>query len=383
MTTNTTNHLETIDKATLTPLVQDSLHAPSARVLSWECQPIYAGMGTGTALYRFSGLASHQRGTTPWSLILKVLDEDSNRADPAHPEWWRREAEAYRSGHLESLPAALSSPRCFGVVDYPGEGCWIWLEEVTDTVGGLWPLANYGTVARHLGHFNGAYLEREPLPQWSWLSRNWLRQTVEQAAPALPLLRKSGDHPMVRRMLKHNGQEKLFALWAEREFFFSQLAHLPQTLCHMDAFRRNLFTCKNGDGSARLVAVDWSCTGHEAVGTEIMYLTAGSLGFMEVDIEKAQELDEIVFEGYIEGLRDLGWRGDPRQVRLAYATASLRYALGTLGPVLHVLMDEESYPHTQQVFNCTIEELADCWGEIFQWFFARLDEARSIARILS
>jgi hypothetical protein len=383
MTTNTTNHLATIDSATLTPLVQRALDAPSARVTSWECQPIYAGMGTGNALYRFSGLASHQRGKTLWSLILKVLDEDSNRVDPAHPEWWRREAEAYSSGHLESLPAGLCSPRCFGVVDYPGEGCWIWLEEVTDTVGGLWPLAHYGTVARHLGQFNGAYLEREPLPQWSWLSRNWLRQTVEQAAPMLPLLRKSGNHPMVRCMLKHNGPEKLFSLWAEREFFFSLLAHLPQTLCHMDAFRRNLFTCKNGDGSARMVAVDWSCTGQEAVGTEIMYLTAGSLGFMEVDIEKAQELDEIVFAGYIQGLRDLDWRGDPRQVRLAYTTASLRYALGTVGPMLHVLMDEESYPHTHQVFNCTIEELADCWGEIFQWFFTWLDEARSIARILS
>ena len=383
MTTNTTNHLETIDSTILTPLVQRALDAPSARVLAWEYQPIYAGMGTGTALYRVSGLASHQGETAPWSLILKVLGEDSNRADPAHPEWWRRETEAYRSGHLEVLPAGWSSPRCFGVVDYPGEGCWIWLEEVTDRMGGSWPLAHYGTVARHLGQFNGAYLEREPLPQWSWLSRNWLRQTVEQAAPALPLLRKHGDHPMVRRMLKQSGQEKLLGLWAEREFFFSLLAHLPQTLCHMDAFRRNLFTCENGDGSARMVAVDWSFTGPEAVGTEILYLTAGSLGFFEVEIEKAEELDEIVFEGYIEGLRDLGWCGDPRQVRLAYATASLRYALGTLGPILHVLIDEEFYPHTQQIVNCTIEELADCWGKIFQWFFTCLDEARSIARILS
>lgn len=141
MTTTTTNHLETIDSATLTPLVQRALDAPSAGVLSWEYQPIYAGMGTGTALYRFSGLASLAAGTAPWSLILKVLNEDSNRADPDHPEWWRREAEAYRSGHLESLTVGLSSPRCFGVVDHPGEGCWIWLEEVTDVMGarGRWP----------------------------------------------------------------------------------------------------------------------------------------------------------------------------------------------------------------------------------------------------
>jgi hypothetical protein len=382
MTTATTNPIETINEATLTPLVQRALDIP-ASLLSWECQQIYAGMGTGTAVYRFSGQAHHQDETAPWSLILKVLNEDSDRADPSHPEWWRREAEAYHSGHLASLTAGLSSPRCFGVVERPGEGCWIWLEEVTDTMDSLWSLAHYGTVARHLGQFNGTYLEREPLPQWSWLSRNWLRQTVEQAAPALPLLRKSGDHPMVQRWLEHNGQEKLFALWAEREFFLSLLAHLPQTLCHMDAFRRNLFTCKNGDGSVRMVAVDWSFTGQEAVGTEIMYLAAGSLAFFEVDIEKAQELNEIVFDSYIQGLYDVDWRGDPRQVRLAYTTASLRYALGVVGPILDSLMDEESYPHTQQVFNRTIEECADCWGELYQWFFTRLDEARQLARVLS
>jgi hypothetical protein len=383
MTTALPAYLAAVNENTLTPLVQRALDAPSARVLSWECQPIYAGRGIGTAVYRFSGQAHHQGKTVPWSLILKVLNEDSVRADPAHPEWWRREAEAYRSGYLASLTVGLNSPRCFGVVDHPGEECWIWLEEVIDTMGGSWSLAHYGTVARHLGQFNGVYLEREPLPQWSWLSRNWLRQTVEQGGSALPRLRKSGDHPLIRRWLNHNRQEKLFALWAERDFFFSLLTHLPQTLCHMDAFRRNLFIGKNGDGSARLVAVDWSFTGHEVLGTEVICLTAGTLVFMEVDIEKAQELDEIVFDSYIQGLCDVGWCGDPRQIRLAYRTASLRYALGLVGPILHALTHEESYSHRQRIFNRSIEECADCWGELCQWFFTHLDEARHLARILS
>jgi hypothetical protein len=382
MTTTTTDPLAAIDNATLTPFVQRALDAPLASVLSWECQPIYAGMGTGTALYRFSGLASLRGKTTPWSLILKVLDEDSNRADPAHPEWWRREAEAYRSGHLQALPAGLSSPRCFGVVERPDEGCWIWLEEVTDTVGGPWPLAHYGTVARHLGHFNGAYLNGEPPPQWPWLSRNWIRQTVEEAAPVLPLLAAHRDHPLVSRCLKQTGLEKLSSLWVKREYFLSMLDRLPQTLCHMDAFRRNLFTCKHGDDSVRMVAVDWAFTGQGALGTEITCLTAASLAFFEVELEKAQELDDVVFSGYIQGLEEVGWRGDPRKVRLAYRAASLRYAFSVLGPVLYVLMDEESYPRTVQSFGCSMEDLADCWGEVRDWQIETLEEARDLAQIL-
>ena len=42
----------------------------------------------------------------------------------------------------------------------------------------------------------------------------------------------------------------------------------------------------------------------------------GGLGFLEVAASQAQELDEAVFSGYIDGLRDAGWRGDERLARL-------------------------------------------------------------------
>ena len=96
-----------------------------------------------------------------------------------------REAEAYRSNTVESLPAGFSAPRCFAVVEQPREGYWLWLEEVTDSVGSVWPLEHYGVVARLLGQFNGKYVTGTPLPQWPWLSQDWLRKTVELTAPGL------------------------------------------------------------------------------------------------------------------------------------------------------------------------------------------------------
>ncbi len=137
--------LSLIDNATLTPLVQRALKRPTAVVLTWTCETLHGGAGTGTAVYRFAGQARDQGETVPWSLILKVLQAYPSRADPAHPAWWCREAEAYRSKTLENLPAGFSAPRCFAVVEQPGQGYWLWLEEVTDCVGGVWPLAHYGT----------------------------------------------------------------------------------------------------------------------------------------------------------------------------------------------------------------------------------------------
>jgi len=261
--------LALIDEAALTPLVQRALNRPTAVVLTWTCETFHGGAGTGNAVYRFAGQARDQGETVPWSLILKVLQADPSRADPAHPEWWCREAEAYRSNTLARLPAGLAAPRCFAVVERAGEGYWLWLEEITDSVGRVWPLDHYGVVARLLGQFNGSCVTGTPLPDWPWLSRDWLRKTVELTAPALQKLHENRSHPLVRRWLNAAMQEETLALWQERERFLALLDQLPQTLCHFDAFRRNLFTRSDSDGATRLVAIDWSFTGQGALGAEV------------------------------------------------------------------------------------------------------------------
>lgn len=372
------SHLAQIDEATLTPLVQRALDRPATVVLTWTCETLHGGVGTGTAVYRFAGQARDQGATVPWSLILKVLWADANRADPAHPEWWCREAEAYRSNTLERLPAGLAAPRCFAVVERAGEGYWLWLEEVTDRVGNVWPLDHYGVVARLLGQFNGSYLTRTPLPDWPWLSRDWLRKTVELTAPALHKLHENRDHPLVRRWLNAALQAETLALWEERERFLTLLDQLPQTLCHFDAFRRNLFTSSDSAGATRLVAIDWAFTGQGALGVEINCLTVIGIAFFDVELAQAQALDEIVFAGYLAGLEDVGWRGDPRQVRLAYTAAAIRYVLGNLDPVLEIFLNEQDHARMVQALGRPITAIADHFGVVYAWLFAQLAEARRL-----
>ena len=374
-------HLALIDAATLTPLVQRALARPTAVVLTWTCETLHGGVGTGNAVYRFAGQARDQGETVPWSLILKVLWVDPSRADPAHPEWWCREAEAYRSNTLARLPAVLSAPRCFAVVEQAGAGYWLWLEEITDSVGSVWPLAHYGVVARLLGQFNGRYVTGTPLPQWPWLSRNWLRKTVELIYPTLEQLRQHREHPLVRRWLSDAMQEEIVALWQERERFLALLDQLPQTLCHFDAFRRNLFTRSDSDGATRLVAIDWSFTGQGALGAEVQCLTAVAIAFFDVDLAQAEALDEIVFAGYLAGLEEVGWRGDPRQVRLAYTATAIRYALGTLGPILEIFLNEERHERMIQALGQPMEAIADHFSVVAAWLFAQLAEARQLQEI--
>jgi hypothetical protein len=259
----------------------------------------------------------------------------------------------------------LAAPRCFGVSEIPGGAYWLWLEAVEDAIGDRWPLEHYGVVARHLGQFNGAYLVGVPMPSGPWVSKGWLRRYVEQAAPSFAHLRTALDHPLIRRLLPGDMGPALLDSWDNREFYLSALDRLPRTFCHLDAFRRNLFAAHTPDGSDRTVAIDWSYAGEGAISEELVALIGASIAFFEVDATQERELHEIVVAGYLEGLRDAGWRGDPRMVELGLgAGRGVRYTLGGLGEVLALVFDESAHAHVEKAFGCSIEELMGLWSAI-------------------
>lgn len=127
--------------------------------------------------------------------------------------------------------------------------------------------------------------------------------------------------------------EAYLRLWVERERFLRAIERLPQTFCHLDVFRRNMFARRGADGQNQTVLIDWSFAGIAAIGEELACLIVASVELFEVEVARAVELDRIVFDGYLAGLRDAGWQGDPRQVRFGFvASAVLRYGVGTLEP---------------------------------------------------
>ena len=375
--------LTAIDGATLTPLVQGALGSERVEVIDWACEQLHGGAGIGTAIYRLTGQGRDQGQAVPWSLILKMLHPQDPGDDPTCWNYYKREADAYRSGWLASLPGGLAAPRCFDVIEHPDGTCWMWLEDVGDETGSQWPLEQYGLVARHLGQFNGAYLVDPPLPDWPWLSSKWLRQVIENSAPAIPLLRDSLDHALIRRWMSGDGADRYFRLWEERGVYLDALDRLPQTLCHFDIFRRNLFARRTAGGDPQTVAIDWAFAGKGALGEELVPLVLASVMFFEVGLDQAQALEEIAFEGYLEGLRDAGWQGDPRQVRLGYAAAaSLRYKFNDAGRWLALVLDEDLHPLILQMWGMPVEQVIDHSAQFASLFHRLADEARDLIEAL-
>jgi hypothetical protein len=377
-----TAQLAAIDQATLTPLVQSALGSKTVEVTDWESEQLHGGIAVGTAVYRLSGQGRDQHQTIPWSLILKILRSGVGSADVSAWDYYKREAEAYQSGWLDDQSGGLVAPRCFGVLDHPDGTCWMWLEEVAEGIGLQWPLEQYGVVARHLGQFNGAYLVDRPLPDWPWLSSNWLRHYVEQSVPAMEPLRDAQASPWGRRWLPEKDSDRFFHLWEERALYSDALNRLPQTICHFDAFRRNLFARKTADGDDQTVAIDWAFVGRGAIGADLNPLVWMSIALGGVELDKSQELEEIVFEGYLEGLREVGWQGDPQQVRLGYLAASVRYAFPEVGRWLALILDESLHAAEEQMLCFPIGQAFDSVARMRRPLFSMLDEARELMDIL-
>jgi hypothetical protein len=371
--------LKAIDQTTLTPIVRRALRSETVEVTDWKYRPAHGGAGDRgmglSSVYRFAGSGRDHGETVLWSLILKALRPPISKDDPSNWNRLKREADIYRSGYLEDLPGSLRAPRCYSIVERPGGELWLWLEEVTDEISPKWPLARYGLAARHLGQFNGSYLVGRPLPSQTWLSKGLLRAGVTQRATSMVQLRSALDHPLVRRRYPADIVDDVFHLWEEREMFLDALDRLPQTFCHGDASRRNLFARGGVDGCDQTVAIDWALAGIGAIGEEIAPLVWATIGFSEVDLTEAQELSEIVFEGYLEGLRDSGWGGDPQVVRLGYAAASaLRYVF-LMGSGL---LDESRHAWMEKVFGHQIWELADYWAKMSRFLLSLADEEREM-----
>jgi hypothetical protein len=378
-----TAQLAAIDKTTLTPLVQNALGSKNVEVVDWECEQLHGGIGEGTAIHRFAGQGSDRGQTISWSLILKTLCPAEDNTNVSKWSYYKREADAYQSGWLADLPGGLAAPRCFGVLDHPDGTCWIWLENVEEEIGSQWPLEHYGIVARHVGRFNGAYLVDEPQSGWAWLSSNWFRNYVEQSAPAMELFRNALSNPWVRRWLPENDSGQFFRFWEERTLYLDALDRLPQTICHFDIFRRNLFARKTADGDDQTVAIDWAFVGRGPIGADLNPLVWMSIALGGVDLDRLLELEEVAFEGYLEGLREAGWQGDPQQVRLGCTAASVRYLFPEIGTWLALLLNEDLQAGMAQRSGIPFDEACDFVARMRPLLFSELDKARNLMGILS
>lgn len=358
--------LETISTETLTPLVRKSTGDSSVELLSWTRQPVYGGFGGaigGTAIFRFKGqTAKHQ----PWSLILKILYQRPQENESS-PYYWKREYEVYRSGMLNELPPnTFAAPTIYGLADF-GDSCWIWMEDIDDRKPD-WSLPDYHQIAIRLGRLNGFCLTGHPLPDYNWLTHSWHCAIIPALADTFDRLDILLEHPLARRGLPMDAKADIVSIWNSRQQYCQALAALPPTLCHIDAFRRNLLHRKDD-----IALLDWAIAGHAALGEELVALVAVGLYYGRFSHSYAEQLDAAVFDGYVKGLRQSGWNGDAKQARIGYTCAMTLRGLAGVAQDIGLLMNEHKREWLKQNHHCPhINDVADFFAEVRRFRLLRM-----------
>lgn len=292
------SNLEAIDSVMLTPLVRQSIQRDKAEIMDWKMEILYGG-SLNSEIHRFSGTVRDPGDVLTWSLILKIIRSPDRQDDPSSLRYWKREALAYQSGLLDQLPGSICAPRCFRIVEQSGLEIWLRMEDIVDEISGRWSLNNYGNVAHQLGQFNAAGFERQGQFDQPWLTKGQLRAWVGDTAPEFPphIL----AHPLVSRVWPKETYEWMLRVWFAHEAWLTNIEHQPQTFAHLDAFRRNLFSRWDKQNNLQTIIIDWAFAGSAAAGEEIAPLVAASLNFLEFDSAQAKSLDQVAFEGYLEG----------------------------------------------------------------------------------
>lgn len=342
---------------------------------SWKSEPVHGGFGSaigGAALFRFKIYTTAGQAC---SLILKILHERRGEAT-CSPYYWKREYEVYRSGLLSQMPAnSFSTPRIFDMQDF-GDACWIWMEDIADQKG-RWTLADFSDIARRLGRFNGYWLTGRAPPEFSWLPTNWHSAIVPALADAFRDLDRLLDRPLARLALPYEEKDEIEAIWRDRALFRDALAQLPRSLCHTDAFRRNILHRQAGP-----VLLDWALASIGAVGEELVCLVAVSLYYEGFTADYAARLDETVFAAYVAGLRQAGWTGEARMARIGYTCGMALRGLAGVKQDLELLRDQARQEQLLRTHRAErLDEIATLYANVRRFRLLRM--AREARELLS
>jgi hypothetical protein len=323
----------------------------------WTGRPLEGGTGECLGVWRLAGDAGVDGSPRRWSMVLKGWAGHEVEGSPSTWNWPHREMELYRSGMLDDLPGGIRAPWHYGDIERADGSIWVWLEDITDGIQAPWPLDRYATIARQLGQFNGAWLVDRKPPDAAFLSRNWLRAWVELAAPAVEAFTTDADLARSARVYPAEVLDSYARLWRQRHALYNEMAHLPQTFSHMDAFSRNIFVRQRPGEPDDTILIDWSYTGIGAIGEELVPLVGASVGFLDAPVATIAEMSETALEGYIAGLRDAGWHGDTTELQSTfYAAMGLRYGIGSMRFLLQYLDEPDGNRFIEKRMGCSSEE---------------------------
>jgi hypothetical protein len=264
--------------------------------------------------------------------------------DETHWNYWKRELLLYQSGWLDNLPEGIAGPKCYEAEEMPGNVAGLWLEDIHDSFSGTWPLYRYALTARHLGRLNGTYISRRELPAYSWLSHQRTRSWLEM----VPWRDFPWEHPVAEQCFSEKEESFFRRMLNENQMFLEKLDRLPLTVSHGDTYPTNFRSRRMSRGQEQTVAMDWALAGIAPLGDDLGQLVYGTS--INLRGYKLQDISQMLFTSYINGLQDSGCRIDPDIVRFGYAaSAAFRVVLFKLSMTREDIENEDNHTRTSGV----------------------------------
>lgn len=267
---------------------------------TWTGTPIGAGAGNFVTdgVYRVKGTSKAGAGTVSWSMVVKRLRPDPDRDDPAHYNYWKREALVYSSGLLERLPGELHTPVCYAVENKPDGSLWLWLEDIGEHTQPVWQKEDYAFAAAELGRFQAAFCPGEPLPVEPWLNRAWLRSWINecrkyQPRPSLASAEIRGKDKRLERIV-----EQFERVNHQMDNWLQAVERLPRTMAHQDSYESNLMITRDAAGQARLTVIDWQFASLSGIGEDLGRFYGLTMSRGSAPIECLDEYRELFIGSY-------------------------------------------------------------------------------------
>jgi hypothetical protein len=305
------------------------------------------------------------------SAVLKVLTRTKEATgrwaasdDPRHWNYWRREADVYASGLARVWePYGIRAPRLLACVERADGDVALWLERVRGEAATDWEVPRHVEHARRLGVAQGSLCagrgsldaagpgspdaagrgnpsaagregvrtargnlrtapEGPRTVDEPWLSHRFLRQYVGSNTLGQELLDddEAWRRPLVRDNFPDGLRRGMVRLHHDREWFLQVMESLPRALSHLDQWPANV----RSDGPDS-VLFDWAFTGDGALGEDLGNYLPDSVFDLFVPAARLPGYAATAYEAYLRGLRESGWRGDERLVRLGVCASAVKY----------------------------------------------------------
>ncbi len=251
--------------------------------------------------------------------------------DPAHWNFWRREAEVYGSALAASLDGTgVRLAQVLAIEALDDVNVALWLEDVSGRTGFDLTLMDYVLISRAWGRAQARLIDAGSWLEKPWTSRGFVRAYASSKPVNYALLDDAGvwRQPLIENHWPAGLAAGLRHLYTQREVFFNILERSRQVPSHLDFWPNNVLV----DAQGQVVPVDWAFFGSGALGEDVGNFIPDAVfdGFMPAS--ELPRAAEQMLAAYVEGLREGGLDFSEDAVRRNVYASAVKYVW--LGPLL-------------------------------------------------